>query len=64
MHETLPLRGSIYRLGSRFRLLEISKLELVTLTFASWNQIHGWVRRLHAFQRALAERAPSSVPPT
>jgi hypothetical protein len=40
-----------------------NSLELVSRIFASWNQIHEWVGRLHAFQRALAERA-LFVPPT
>ena len=41
-----PLRGPIDYLGSRFQSFGISKLELVSLTFASWNQIVTSLRRL------------------
>jgi hypothetical protein len=48
----LTLRGSIDYLGLRVRSFGISTLELVTLTFASWNPIEEWLRRLDACRHA------------
>jgi hypothetical protein len=36
-------------LASRFRPFGIKKLELVTLTVASWNQIEDWLSRTVRF---------------
>jgi hypothetical protein len=35
-----------------FEPLQYSVLGVVTLTFVSWNQIHGWLRCLAGFRRA------------
>jgi hypothetical protein len=43
--------GSIDYLGSRFPPSGIKMLEMVTLTFASWNRIREWLRRLDALRR-------------
>jgi len=48
--------GPIAYLGSSFRPCGINTLALVTLTFASWNQIAGWLGRLAAL-RTLREAA-------
>jgi hypothetical protein len=44
--------GSMDYLGSRFRACGINMLELVSHTFASWNRIAEWLRRLAALRRA------------
>ena len=33
------------------RLLESSTLEMVTLNFASWNQLDGWLRQVEGLRR-------------
>jgi hypothetical protein len=38
--------------GAEIQLFEINSLEVVSQTFASWNQIAGWLRRLEALERA------------
>ena len=48
----LSLRGSIDLLGSRFRPCGINTLELVTLIFASWNQMREWLRRVEALRQS------------
>jgi hypothetical protein len=44
-------RGSIDYLGSRFCSFETNGLEVVTLIFASWNQIREWLTRVDALRR-------------
>lgn len=40
--------SSTDRVGRRFQLLRISNLKMVSLTFASWNRIGAWLRRIEA----------------
>jgi hypothetical protein len=42
--------------GGDLQVFRISGLELVNQTFASWNQIGGWLRRLEALRQALIMR--------
>ena len=44
--------GSIDYLGSRFGPCGINTLELVSLMFASWNLIIGFLRQIDALRRA------------
>jgi hypothetical protein len=44
--------GSIAYLRSKFQSFGINTLKLASLTFASWNQIHDWLRQLDAVRRA------------
>jgi hypothetical protein len=46
------LRGSIDHLGSKFRSCGINELELVTLTFVSWNQLGRWLTLLDTLRHA------------
>jgi hypothetical protein len=43
--------GSMDYLGSRFRACGINMLELVSLNFASWNQLERWFRHVDGLRR-------------
>jgi hypothetical protein len=45
--------GSIAYSGSKFQSVGMNGLEVVTLTFASWNHVAGWLKRVAALRRAL-----------
>ena len=38
--------------GLRFQPFRISDLEMVSLTFASWNQLDRWLRQVEGLRRA------------
>lgn len=44
--------GSIDYSRSKFQSFGINRLELVSLTFASWNQFVDWLRRLDTLRQA------------
>ena len=46
---SIPIRGSS---GFEAQLVDCAMVKVVTLTFASWNQIHGWLRRLEGLRGA------------
>jgi hypothetical protein len=43
--------GSIDYLGSKSQWFGINRLELVSLDFASWNQLDGWLRQVEGLRR-------------
>ncbi len=44
--------GSTSEVGGRFQSFGITDLKVVTLMFASWNQIGEWLRQLNSLRPA------------